>query len=614
GLVSVLPWLLLGALGGILETALAAFAATGFGALAGTVLGAGFWRPYTGLARWRLVLGGGYVAGVTLVLLATGLGGSGIHLAALLAVPALGYAAAALQREPSGMSTGLLVGMAAFGPLAFVDPEEMLLLDVTDVLGSALVAALAALVLGLFTGVAYALALHRATVRPWLAAGIALTVGLAGLGLYGVAGQPGWYGDRLFVVLASQAELSDLDPGASRERRVSAVHQRLVTHAERTQRPLREELDRLGLEYTPYYLVNGISVPGGPVLRERLSRRPDVDRVLLDPVLRPVQNQPGIAPPSTAFGPRTPQWNLELIGAPKVWSEFHTTGQGIVVGSSDSGIDGDHPALRDGFRGGGDSWYDPWNGTRTPTDLGGHGSHTTAIAVGDQNVGVAPGARWIGCVNLARATASPSRYLDCLQFMLAPFRPGGDPFRDGDPSRAPHVLNNSWGCPELEGCDAAALAPAVSAFRAAGIFFVVAAGNTGPECGSLTDPPARYREAFTVAAVNPDRVVADFSSRGESGGEPLPDLAAPGTNVVSALPSDRYGPLTGTSMAGPHVAGAVALLWSAVPELVGDVDRTELLLRQTARPVADKPDCGERAAAGAGVLDVHAAVEAARSG
>src|SRR5690606_20730567 len=107
----------------------------------------------------------------------------------------------------------------------------------------------------------------------------------------------------------------------------------------------------------------------------------------------------------------------------------------------------DHPALREGFRGGADSWYDPWHHTRTPTDTNGHGTHTTAIAVGDRNVGVAPGAQWIGCVNLARNMASPSRYLDCLQFMLAPYAPGEDPFTDGDPSRAPHILNNSWGCP-----------------------------------------------------------------------------------------------------------------------------------------------------------------------
>jgi subtilisin family serine protease len=614
GVLALLPWLLLGALGGVLETCLAALAAASFGALAATVLDTRFWYPYTSLVWWRQVLGGGYVAGVTLALLAATLGGSGIQLAALLAIPALGYAAAALQREPSGTSTGVMTGIAAFGPLGFVDPEEMFLLDVTDVLGSALVAGLAALVLALIVGGLYGLALRRGSAPRGLAAGLALATTLTAIGVYGTVGQPGLYGDRLFVVLDSQARLPNLSADISREARVAAVYQRLVAHAERTQRPLRRELDRLGLDYTPYYLVNAISVRGGAVVREWLSRRTDVDRVLLDPVLRPVRNQPGILPAGTSPAPRTPRWNLDMVGAPKVWSEFGATGDGIVVGSSDSGVDGLHPALRRGFRGGSDSWYDPWNGTRTPTDVGGHGTHTTATAVGDRNVGVAPDARWVGCVNLARATASPSRYLDCLQFMLAPFRPGQDPFRDGDPARAPHVLNNSWGCPELEGCDAAALAPAVAAFRAAGIFFVVAAGNTGPACGSLADPPARYPDSFTVAAVTEAGTATDFSSRGQTRDVPRPDLAAPGGDVLSALPESRYGVLSGTSMAAPHVAGAVALLWSAVPALVGDVDRTERLLRETARPVSGDLGCGREATVGAGILDVYAAVRAAKAG
>jgi subtilisin family serine protease len=177
------------------------------------------------------------------------------------------------------------------------------------------------------------------------------------------------------------------------------------------------------------------------------------------------------------------------------------------------------------------------------------------------------------------------------------------------------VLTNSWGCPGLEGCDPGALRPALGAFAAAGVFFVAAAGNSGPRCGSIEDPPAPYADAFTVGATGENGQVAEFSSRGPArDGAAKPDVVAPGAEVVSALPGGTYGALDGTSMAAPHVAGVVALMWSAQPALVGDVDRTRSLLRDTAKPVAPgAAACGGGAAvSGAGLVDAYAAVRAAR--
>ena len=602
-----------GALGGVLETVLAALAAGGFGALAGTLL-APLWRTSAQLPRWKLVLGGGYAAGVVLTVLAGSLGASGIQLTALLALPALGYAAAALQRHlvpPSSGPVGLMLAIAAYGPLGFADPEEVSLLLEN---WWPILAGLAALGVGLVAGIVLAVVLRKKIFHAWLAASVTAVIAIASFAGYAVAGQPGFHGERLFVIMKSQVSLAGVPTSGDRAERIGAVYRRLVDHAEQTQRSIRRELDRFHLGYTPYYLVNGLSVDAGPAVRQWLERRDDVDRVLLDPVLRPIPADPPDMPASIVTGPHAPRWNLEMVGAPKVWSDFHATGEGIVVGNSDSGVDGTHPALRDNFRGGQDSWYDPWNHTRTPTDFGGHGTHTTGTAVGTHDIGVAPGAKWIGCVNLARNMASPSRYLDCLQFMLAPFRPGQDPFTGGEPARAPHVLNNSWGCPELEGCDADVFAPAIRAFRAAGIFFVASAGNSGPRCGSLTDPPARYRDAFTVAAVDESRRVTSFSSRGRPGRGPQPDISAPGAQVLSAVPGGGYASLDGTSMAGPHVAGAVALLWSAVPSLIGDIDATERLLTQTARPVEGTSACGMEATSGAGIVDAYAAIKAARAG
>jgi subtilisin family serine protease len=306
-----------------------------------------------------------------------------------------------------------------------------------------------------------------------------------------------------------------------------------------------------------------------------------------------------------------------MVGADRVWQEWGVTGTGVVVGSSDSGVDARHPALAGGWRGGDDSWLDPWHHRPTPVDRNGHGTHTLGSAVGRGGVGVAPGAQWTGCVNLDRALGNPAYYLDCLQFMLAPYPAGGNPWRDGRPGRAPHVLTNSWGCPPIEGCDRRALRPATAALATAGIYLVVAAGNAGPFCGSINDPPAPYPDVLTVGAVDRSRQLAFFSSRGQVGEHPAagkPDLVAPGAGVRSAMPGGGYSTLDGTSMATPHVAGVVALMWSANPALIGDLATTTGLLRETARPLslAEPGACGGAAAQiGAGLLDAYAAVRAA---
>ncbi|HEX5598001.1 MAG TPA: S8 family serine peptidase [Micromonosporaceae bacterium] len=643
GLLLLLPWLWFGALGGLLETLLAAAAAAAVGGLAATLLGSAFWLRYADGSRSRLVLLGGLVAGIALLLLASGVGQSGTQLAAMLVLPPAGFAAAALYpltqpfaRETAryrpltvtgaGGATGWLVGVALFGPLAFADPEEisLLLLMSRDVPFWVAAATGGSLAVALLLGLGYAVAFARGRVHRWVgAATTAVLLVTAGVVYFGL-GQPGLHGEKLFVLLKQQADLSGIAPGTGpegRNDRVRAVYRRLVETANRSQGDLRRTLDRWRLEYTPYYLVNAIEVKGGPGIRAWLSRHADVDRVLLSQQLRPLP-----APPptqrGTASAPASPTWNLTMIGADRVWSQLGVDGSGIVVGGSDSGVDGRHPALANGFRGGDDSWYDPWNHSRGPTDHSGHGTHTLGTAVGGSNIGVAPGASWVSCVNLDRNLGNPARYLDCLQFMLAPFPPGGDPFTDGRPERAPHVLTNSWACPTIEGCDTNALRPATDALAAAGIFMAVAAGNTGPFCDSVNDPPAPYSNVLTVGAVDRDRRVTLFSSRGPTpDGATKPDVVAPGARVLSAMPGGGYKAEDGTSMATPHVAGVVALMWSADPGLIGDLDRTRQILRDTATPAGpsyrsnrQQDRCGGEAnILGAGLVDAYAAVAAARA-
>ncbi|NTU81201.1 MAG: S8 family serine peptidase, partial [Chloroflexales bacterium] len=218
---------------------------------------------------------------------------------------------------------------------------------------------------------------------------------------------------------------------------------------------------------------------------------------------------------------------------------------------------------------------------------------------------------------------NPAHYLDCMQFMLAPYAPGSDPLTAGDPARAAHVLNNSWGCPPVEGCDPQSLEPAVRALRAAGIFVVASAGNEGDRCGSVSDPIAIYDAALSVGAIDAQGNVTAFSSRGpvtvDGSARTKPDLVAPGDEILSAAPGGTYARASGTSMAGPHVAGVVALMWSANPRLVGDIDRTERILLETAAPYTGEGGlgcAGDGAASnvyGHGVVDAYAAVLAAQA-
>jgi hypothetical protein len=616
GLVLLLPWASFGALGGLAETLAGAGAAAAIGWLAARIT-----APLHAEGTWvSRILIPGLAAGVALAPVAAATGGSGVALAELFVLPPLGFALAALGRR----SGGLLVALAAAGPLLFVDSEETsLLLGTHDMDRWTLLAGLAAFPLALLVGLGLAASYGRVgvVVRRPVAAALAVLAAVALGTVYLGFGRPGLYGEHVLVVMRAQTDLTGLAAIPDRAERLRQTYRRLVDTAEASQHPLRAELRRLHLGFRPYYLVNAIEVNAGPAARVWLARRSDVDRVLLNPTLRPLPAEPGSDLHPAGPPPTGPQWNIKQLKADQVW-DTGDRGAGIVIGSSDSGVDGTHPALSAGFRGGDDSWYDPWNNTRSPTDHFGHGTHTVGTAVGRFGIGVAPDAQWIGCVNLDRNLGSPGRYLDCLQFMLAPFKRGGDPWRDGRPERAPDILTNSWGCPPLEGCDRQVLRPAVAALTAAGIFFVAAAGNSGPGCRTLVDLPAPVPEAFTVGAVDEQGRLASFSSRGPAAGpSPKPDVVAPGVAVRSALPGGGYGELDGTSMATPHVAGVVALMWAANPKLIGDIPKTANLLRATAEPPegtarsrGTQDDCGGPAnTIGAGLVDAYAAVAAARA-
>ncbi len=635
------PMIAWGALGSPVDALLGLLAGFGLGLSASILLNTFLFQPLAADESKPSRVFGALAAVIALVILAAGFGAPGAQLLLLVVVPPLGLIVAALNRTWIAMTA--LIGLVASAVLIFFDPVELALVlsFATDgeILGWVLRAVGLAFVIATIMGI---LALIVARWRPStpsalrsdsaqdatprrtraVAWGGVAVIWIAALALYIFVGRPGFYGDRLFVILKDQADLSRAPAIADRNERVRFVYATLTQQANRTQANLRATLDRFGIAYRPYYLVNAVEVNAGPILRAYLIAQPEVDRVIDSPRLRPLP-----APLQSGRGrlaaPTQVPWNIQFIGANRVWDELKITGKGIVVGQSDSGTQGDHPALRDGYRGrnSGDdyNWLDPWYATRVPTDIGGHGTHTLGTIVGRGGIGVAPEAEWIACVNLARNLANPPLYLDCMQFMLAPYPQQGDPLRDGDPTRAAHVLNNSWGCPPIEGCDANSLKPAVDALRAAGVFVVVSAGNNGPRCASIIEPLAIYANVFSVGSINRASKLSVFSSRGpvtvDGSNRIKPDILAPGEQIASAFPGNSYRSWQGTSMAGPHVVGVVALMWSANPKLIGDIDRTTKILIDTAKSYAGQVDaCGGGApsnATGYGIVDAYAAVQAA---
>ncbi len=637
----LLPWVLWGALGAPIDVLLNILTALLFGVCAGLTVYVGMLRSTTTLERdYRIsdLLIDGLGVFFALAIMVTGFGQTGTQLTLMASIPLLAISVVAIsmfgrahQNKVLNWAAGAtLLGLAALGPLVFIDADEMMLVISSSQgeLFEWVIKAGSQTLLAILAIDSIAFIFWRRTLDArgyfWVGKAVvaALWIGLASG--YVIFGQPGFFGEKLFVVMADQANVSSSAAIQNIDQRRADVYTRLVSHADATQVGLRTALENHNISYTPYYLVNAIEVNGGPLLKLWLTNRSDVDRVLDSPHLRPLPDplpiNEGSAGPSAGVN-----WNLSMIKADQVWNDLNITGKGVVIGQSDSGVQGDHTELANSYLGrDGDNnfhWFDPWYGSQVPTDIGGHGTHTMGIVAGNQ-VGVAPDADWIGCVNLARNLGNPAYYLDCWQFMLAPFPQDGDALRDGDPSQAADILNNSWGCPEVEGCDPEIYEPAVKALRAAGIFVVVSAGNSGTAgCGSVDSPAAIYEGVYSVGAVNQAGQLADFSSLGpvivDGSFRIKPDIVAPGVDILSAFPGKTYEYLSGTSMAGPHTAGVVALMWSANPRLVGNIELTTEILNETATPYTGQyPECVNadvipNNAVGYGLIDAYEAVKQA---
>lgn len=301
-------------------------------------------------------------------------------------------------------------------------------------------------------------------------------------------------------------------------------------------------------------------------------------------------------------------WGIDKIGAPQVWAEGFN-GQGVVVASIDGGVRWTHEALKDNFRGA-YGWYDPEFKSAEPYDVDGHGTHTMGTIAGSKGVGVAPGVKWMACKGCRVDDCTDADLLECAQFVLCPTDTQG---LNADCSKAPRIVSNSWSSPGGDDWYKAV----VDAWVAAGIIPVFSQGNTGPSCNTVRSP-GDYANVIAVGAMTPDGELTDYSARGPSvWGGVKPEISAPGWAVRSAYGTgdSDYLESYGTSMATPHVAGAIALVLSSQPKYTAtDVKRVLFRTAKTRSLVPTNDTCGNTLDSewpnnmwGYGHLDVYAA-------
>lgn len=312
-------------------------------------------------------------------------------------------------------------------------------------------------------------------------------------------------------------------------------------------------------------------------MRLRLGHRARAAGLSIDATLRALRQDPNvrIAEPDYPLhtsalpnDPRFPQlWGLHNTGladgtpdadidAPEAW-EVTTGSPHVVVAVIDTGVDYNHPDLRDNIlrdNAGNLVGWDFANDDANPMDDNGHGTHVAGTIGAEGNngvgvVGVCPTVRIMPVKFLgADGSGSTANAIQAVDFAV---------------SHGARVLNCSWG----GGGQSELLLEALQRARAAGVLVVAAAGNESTNNDETPSYPASYNQfcdnVLSIAATDKRDALAAFSNFGRD----TVDLCAPGVGIVSTLPGNSYGSYSGTSMATPHVSGVAALLLSRYPDL-----------------------------------------------
>ena len=374
-----------------------------------------------------------------------------------------------------------------------------------------------------------------------------------------------------------------------------SVFDKIATYraiAEETQEPVVEILNAHrsdAVVVDRYWIINGFHLKAKPRVIAALSNRVDVERIFHNETFF-VDAEPA-DPLDEILGDRDPEWGVWKIMAHLCWSEGYT-GEGIIVGHTDTGVDVEHPALAGKWAG---YWFDAINGQETPYDDNGHGTHTMGTIVGGDglgpfadDIGVAPGATFVTAKVLnGFGSGSSVQIMSGLQWIA-----------DLKETVDVKVMSASWR--NFIATDTS-FWPAMLLYHSLGILPVVGNGNEGPKPAS-SGTPGNYPMVLGVGATDPDDNVASFSSRGPAPEiDPWtdttywlrpdwnfikPDVCAPGVYVRSSMPGGTYQVQQGTSMATPHVAGAVAILCQKNPTL------TPAMLYNLLVDTADQPEAG----------------------
>ncbi len=442
----------------------------------------------------------------------------------------------------------------------------------------------------------------------------------------------------VIVHLSQQAPIAGINQDltvrkASRKQR----HEEIVValkDAARSQEALASDLDASKaagdvLGYTRYWIANLMVVQATPSAIVRMADRNDVSLIepnfsyeLIEPVDAYTAEGGGEA--DTRGIGTTP--GVEAIRAREVWEVLGINGTGALIGSLDTGVDGNHPAIGSRWRGTtepyAECWLDVINaGATFPSDGNSHGTHTVGTMCGlapDDTIGVAPGARWIAANAIDQGVSEgfDNDIIECFQWFADP---------DGDPGTVddvPDVVQNSWGVMEGLGypdCFDAWWA-VIDNCEAAGVVVTWSAGNEGSSgLRSPADRATTFYNCFSVGSTihTPPYTISSFSSRGPSTCPDIinpdlalkPEVSAPGSDIYSSVPGGGYGYKSGTSMSGPHVAGVVALIRSAAPDM--PVDLVKQILMDTC---VDLGTPGEDNTYGHGFVDAYEAVLAAMEG